>query len=252
MGADITLIRPDWPAPANVKAVITTRKGGVCTGTHQGANMALHVHDDPICVQKNRDRLRHQLDLQHIQWLEQIHSTQVVSAQSDGMIRTADGCTTQTMGLACAVMTADCLPILLCDSAGQQVAAIHAGWRGLANGIVAEAVRQFAAKPAHLLAYLGPAIGARHFEVGVDVLEAFFALAGSPEAADAIAAAFTPGSKPLKFYADIFTLGRLALQQSGVTQIYGGHDCTVADPTQFFSYRRDGETGRMASLIWLD
>lgn len=251
MPTKLTLLTPDWPAPANVKSAISCRNTGVSQGAFASGNLALHVEDDSAAVANNRAALQHQLQLNHIQWLEQIHSTQVVNAQADGLTRTADACITQQNNLGCAVLTADCLPVLLCDKAGTQVAAVHAGWRGLSNGIISQTVAQFNAKPQQLLAYLGPAIGPKHFEVGVEVLEAFFNLAGNSEAADAIASAFKPSLKPLKFHADLYALAKLALQQLNVTHIYGGDFCTVSDAERFYSYRRDGKTGRMASLIWL-
>lgn len=250
MASELHLHHPEWPAPANVKAVITTRLGGVSEGPYGQANLALHVGDNAAHVNANRHQLKNQLNVGHIQWLEQIHSTDVVAASEDGLTRTADACTTQQNNLACAILTADCLPILLCDQQGRQVAAVHAGWRGLAKGIVAQSVAQFDQSPGHLLAYLGPAIGPNHFEVGIDVLEAFFALAATETAADAIAQAFTPASRPLKFYANLTQLARLALRQSGVDKIYGGNLCTYTDSEHYYSYRRDGVTGRMASVIW--
>ena len=252
MHAKLTLITPPWPAPANVKAAISCRNTGASQGAYAAGNLALHVDDDPALVAKNRNALQRQLGVDHIQWLEQVHGTHVVSAQADGLTRTADACITAQTKLACSVMTADCLPVLLCDQAGTQVAAVHAGWRGLAKGVLAETIKHFNCKAHHIIAYLGPAIGKTHFEVGVEVLEAFFELAGDSDAADAIANAFQPSMKPLKFHADLYALARLALAQTGVKEIYDGDYCTVEDSERFYSYRRDGQTGRMASLIWLD
>ena len=250
--AKLTLIKPDWPAPPNVHCAISCRNTGHSMGSYAAGNLALHVEDDPVLVAENRRLLKSQLGLEHIQWLEQVHGTHVVAAKSDGLTRTADGCITGERKLACAVMTADCLPLLLCNKAGTQVAAVHAGWRGLAKGVIAEAVKQFDCKPNQLLAYLGPAIGKVHFEVGVDVLEAFFELAANAEAADAIANAFQPSMKPLKFHTDLYALARLALAQLGINAVYGGNFCTYEDKDRFYSYRRNAKTGRMASLIWLD
>jgi polyphenol oxidase len=249
--AEISLFQPDWPAPASVRSAITHRAGGHSLGRFGQANLALHVGDDADHVRANRAQLMTQLGIPHIQWLEQIHGIDLVQADTDGLTRTADGAISHRPGLACAVLTADCLPILMCDQQGRQVAAVHAGWRGLAQGIVDNAVRQFDLPADQLLAYLGPAIGPAHFEVGIEVLEAFFDLAATEPAADAIAQAFTPASRPLKFYANLYQLARLALQQSGVQAIYGGDTCTYGDSARFYSYRRDGETGRMASLIWI-
>lgn len=244
-------LTPDWPAPVNVRAAVSLRTGGISQPPYQSQNLALHVGDAPQAVAHNRQLLQAALALADVQWLEQIHGTELVQAQADQLVRTADGCTSRQAGLACAVLTADCLPILLCDRAGQQVAAVHAGWRGLAGGIVQQAVAQFDAPPEQLLAWLGPAIGPDAFEVGVEVLEAFFELAHSPADADAISQCFKPGKRPLKFFADLYALARFALAQQGVTASYGGGLCTYRDSARFYSYRREPETGRQASLIWL-
>ena len=247
------LITPNWPAPANVRACITTRNGGVSAAPYTSNNMGLHVGDVPAQVEQNRTTLCEQLSLSKSpQWLEQIHGVKVVNAKSDGLVRTADGSFSNEIGQACVVMTADCLPILLCDEAGTQAAAIHCGWRSLAKGITARALEKFSGSPQKILAYLGPAISQPHFEVGVDVLEAFFDSAHSHVHADAIANAFISAQRPLHFYADIYALARAELNALGVTQIYGGDYCTYAQADAFYSYRRDKVTGRMASLIWLE
>lgn len=245
------IITPNWPAPANVRAAITCREGGVSQGVYNSWNMGTHVNDDPVAVETNRKKLIDQLDLQKSpQWLEQVHGNKVVEAQADGRVRTADACFTQEKGLACVVMTADCLPVLLCDKQGKQVAAVHCGWRSLAQSILEKTLNNFA-QPSEVLAYLGPAISKQQFEVGVDVLEAFFQSSKSALHTDHIAAAFTPGKRPLHFYADIYALARAELQALGVKQIFGGDYCTFEQQDKFYSYRRDGVTGRMASLIWL-
>jgi polyphenol oxidase len=244
---------PDWPAPASVRACITTRKGGVSAAPYDSNNVGLHVGDDQVLVEQNRVALCEQLGLKKTpQWLEQIHGIKVVTAQADKLVRTADGSYSNEPGQACLVMTADCLPILLCDKQGKEVAALHCGWRSLAKGICAEALEKFSAQPGELMAYLGPAISQAHFEVGVDVLEAFFEAARNPAHADAIAAAFISGQRPLHFYADIYALARAELQALGIKDIYGGGECTFAQADAYYSYRRDGVTGRMASLIWLE
>jgi hypothetical protein len=246
-----SLLTPDWPAPANVRACITTRSGGVSSGHYARNNLALHVGDNSQQVEANRQQLCAQLSLsRNPQWLEQIHGIKVARARDDGFVRTADACYTTEPGLACVVMTADCLPILLCDAAGTQVAAVHAGWRGLAKGIVARAVQQFAV-PHSVMAYLGPAISQPHFEVGVEVLEAFFKVARNPRHSEQVAAAFKPGQRPLHFFGDIYALARAELEALGVQAIYGGSFCTYAEPERFYSFRRDKVTGRMASLVWL-
>jgi len=246
-------IIPNWPAPDNVHVCITTRAGGVSLAPYMSNNMGLHVGDVPAAVEQNRAALCESLHLVKTpQWLEQIHGVKVVNAKGDGLIRTADGSYSSESGQACLVMTADCLPILLCDQAGTQVAAIHCGWRSLAKGVCARALDKFSGSPAHILAYLGPAISQPHFEVGVDVLEAFFNAARNPQHAEDIAKAFVSAARPLHFYADIYALARAELKALGVTQVYGGDYCTFTEAERFYSYRRDKVTGRMASLIWLD
>jgi len=246
-------IIPNWPASANVRACITTRKGGVSVAPYASNNMGLHVGDVPALVEQNRAALCAHLGLTKApQWLEQVHGVKVVNAKSDGLVRTADGSYSNEPGQACLVMTADCLPIFLCDQAGTQVAVIHCGWRSLAKGICARALDKFSGSPKNILAYLGPAIAQPHFEVGVDVLEAFFNTARNPAHADAIAKAFVSAQRPLHFYADIYALARAELNALGVTQIYGGDVCTYANSEDFYSYRRDKVTGRMAHVIWLE
>lgn len=244
-------ITPDWPAPANVRSYISSRAGGVSASPYTSNNLGLHVGDDPESVAKNRAQLGDKLGLvQTPQWLEQVHGVKVVNAKNDSVVRTADGSYSDQPGQVCLVMTADCLPILLCDKQGTQVAALHCGWRSLAKGICARGLQKFTAKPGDILAYLGPAISQPHFEVGVDVLEAFFKAARSQEHAEQIATAFISAQRPLHFYADIYALARAELNALGVTAIYGGGYCTYADEAHFYSFRRDKVTGRMASLIW--
>lgn len=244
-------ITPKWPVPANVRSYITTRVGGVSVSPYASNNLGLHVGDDPESVVKNRVQLSSESGLaQTPQWLEQVHGVKVVNAKSDGVVRTADGSYSDQPGQACLVMTADCLPMLLCDKQGTQVAALHCGWRSLAKGICARGLQKFTANPGDILAYLGPAISQPHFEVGVDVLEAFFKAARSQEHAEHIATAFVSAQRPLHFYADIYALARAELHSLGVTAIYGGDYCTYTDESRFYSFRRDKVTGRMASLIW--
>ena len=246
-------ITPYWPAPANVRSHITTRIGGVSMPPYASNNLGLHVGDNPGHVAENRAQLSAHLGLaEGPQWLEQIHGVKVVHAKTDGVVRTADGSYSSQLGHTCLVMTADCLPILLCDKQGTQVAALHCGWRSLAKGICARGLQKFSAKPGDVLAYLGPAISQPHFEVGVDVLEAFFKAARSQQHAEQIAGAFKSAQRPLHFYADIYALARAELLALGVMDIYGGDYCTFADESRFYSYRRDKTTGRMASLIWLE
>jgi polyphenol oxidase len=238
-------IVPEWPAPPNVRALITTRNGGVSTGPYASFNLGRRSGDDPQAVAANHARLRGLLP-QEPKWLKQVHGTRVADADAPDEMPEADASLARRAGTVCAIMIADCLPVLLCDRKGSVVAAAHAGWRGLAGGVIENAVREMAeagAAPAELLAYLGPAIGPSAFEVGCDVYDAF--LARDPLCAQA----FTP-HRPGKWLADLFLLARQALERSGVGSIYGGDLCTVSDPQRFFSYRRDKTTGRMAALIW--
>jgi len=246
------LIVPNWPAPANVRAFVTTRRGGASQAPFDGFNLAEHVEDDTAAVQVNRQRLMAQTGFADIQWLEQVHGTKVVEAQPDARVRTADACYSSLIGVACAVLTADCLPLLLCDKAGTQVAAVHAGWRSLAGGVICHTVKAFNCPANEILVYLGPAISQPHFEVGIEVLEAFFDAAKTPAQGEAVSAAFTASKhKPMHFCADLYSLARAELAMLGVSSVYGGDYCTVATPQSFYSFRRDGQTGRMASLIGL-
>jgi YfiH family protein len=243
---------PDWPAPENVRACITLRSDGASAEPYEGFNLAAHVGDDEAAVAKNRQQLADEQNLKSVQWLEQVHGTKLVEAKSDDLVRTADGSYSCNRGHTCAVLTADCLPVLLCDREGTQVAAVHAGWRGLAAGIVGRAVKSFKSSPKDVLVYLGPAISQPHFEVGIDVLEAFYESALNESHLQAISHSFEPSRQaPMKYQADIYALARAELQALGVTEIYGGDQCTFADAERYFSYRRENMTGRQASLIWL-
>lgn len=239
-------IVPDWPAPAGVRALLTTRAGGVSLPPYDGFNLGDHVGDDPAAVAANRQRLLQQLAGARPLWLEQVHGTRVVDAAgclAGEAPQRADAAFSRAPGVCCTVMTADCLPVLFCDAAGSVVAAAHAGWRGLLAGVLEQTIAAMAVPPATLLAYLGPAIGPQAFVVGDEVRSAFVADAGA--AASAFAA--LPDGKWL---ADLYALARLRLNAAGVERIYGGTLCTASDAGRFFSYRRDGRTGRMASLIW--
>jgi hypothetical protein len=234
----------DWPAPANVRAVQTTRIGGVSVEPYASLNLGGHVGDDPAAVAQNRVLLRAKLPADPV-WLKQVHGNIVADGDSAGGVPEADASVAHKPGKVCAVMTADCLPLLLCDDAGTVVAAAHAGWRGLAGGVVEAAVRAMNVAPARLLVWLGPAIGPQAFEVGEDVRQAFLShYAGAAQA-------FAPHGDG-KWLADIYLLARQRLALLGVARVYGGGLCTYRDKEQFYSYRRDGATGRMASLIWLE
>lgn len=236
-------IVPDWPAPANVRALITTRSGDVSAGPLASMNLGQRIDDDLQSVQTNHASLRDLLPAEP-KWLLQVHGAQVADADRLQQPVEADAAFARNPGSVCTVLVADCLPVLLTDRTGSVVAAAHAGWRGLAAGVLENTVRAMGAAPDKLLAYLGPAIGPSAFEVSADVRDAF--LARSADAATAFVA-----HKPGKWLADLFALARQRLRKSGVTQIYGGGLCTYSDPRRFFSYRRDKTTGRMAALIWL-
>ncbi|MEY6433415.1 peptidoglycan editing factor PgeF [Thioalkalicoccus limnaeus] len=238
-------IEPDWPAPANVRALCTTRHGGVSTEPFASLNLADHVGDDPDAVARNRAILRERTAIPADPiWLRQVHGTRVTDAAKNGADREADAAFTDSAGIVCAVLTADCLPLLLCDRSGLRIAAVHAGWRGLAAGVIEAAIDRFPVDPGGLLAWMGPAIGPRAFVVGGEVRERF--LHQDPAAA----AAFEPAQAD-RWHADLYALARRRLALRGVRAVWGGRLCTHADPGRFFSYRRDGRCGRIATLIWL-
>jgi hypothetical protein len=239
-------IVPDWPVPWRVRALITTRAGGVSTGAYSGWNFGDHVGDDARAVARNRDALRQWLPDEPV-WLRQVHGTRVIEAGPGSAGEQADAAVARESGRVCAVLTADCLPVLLADAGGSAVAIAHAGWRGLAAGVIENAVRALGEGGigcGSLIAYLGPAIGAGAYEVGSEVFEAF------AKADPGAATAFAPHG-PGKFLADITLLARQRLERLGVRHIYGGTQCTYNDPARFYSFRRDGATGRMASLVWM-
>lgn len=234
---------PDWPAPPGVKAVTTTRAGGVSSNPFKSLNLAAHVGDSEDAVVRNREILRLRLGLPNTPcWLDQVHGNTVIDAAGAECNHRADGSFAGKPGVVCVVMTADCLPILLCDKSGQTVAALHGGWRGLVAGIIPAGVKAFGCAPGDITAWLGPAIGPLAFEVGVEVRNAF--METDPQHTDA----FAPAGD--RWLADIYQLARRQLEALGVTAIYGGGWCTATDTERFYSYRRDGSTGRMASLIW--
>jgi len=235
---------PEWPVPAHIRAVSTTRSGGVSEGSWLGLNLAMHVEDEPQKVQANRDRLIESLGLTcPPHWLTQVHGKRVCELPADNECE-ADAASTTQPGQACVVMTADCLPVLFTDVQGRRVAAAHAGWRGLAAGVLEASVQKFA-RAEQVMAWLGPAIGPQAFEVGDEVREAF--VQQHAEAGRAFVQ-----NRPGHWLADIYELARIRLDAAGVRQVYGGGLCTYSDAQRFYSFRRDRITGRMASLIWIE
>jgi YfiH family protein len=240
-------IVPEWPAPANVRALITTRAGGASSGAYASLNLGGHVGDDARAVAANRDALRRLLPAEPV-WLRQVHGARVVEAVPGSAGEEADAAVAREPGRVCAVLTADCLPVLLADEAGTVVAIAHAGWRGLAAGVIENvvyALESGGVAPGSLIAYLGPAIGGGAYEVGSDVFETF--VRGDAGAATA----FAPQDGG-KFLADLNVLARQRLSRLGVRRVHGGSLCTYSDAARFYSYRRDRTTGRMASLVWLE
>ena len=237
-------IVPDWPAPANVKALQTTRHGGVSAAPYDTLNLGMHVGDNPQAVARNRQLLEPLVPSEPV-WLEQVHGTVVANADASSCRVQADACIARHRGAVCVVMTADCLPILLCDEAGTVVAAVHAGWKGLAAGVIEATVNAMEVAPHRLIAWLGPAIGQEAFEVGAEVRAAF--IAHQARAAEAFVAHGGQG----KYHADLYLLARQRLEALGIRKVSGGNYCTYHQKDKFFSYRRDGVTGRMGTFIWL-
>lgn len=236
-------ILPDWPAPAHVKALQTTRVGGVSTGQYASLNLGDHVKDNPLHVAHNRQSLSPFLPTEPV-WLQQVHGIRVIDASTSSCLEAADSSFATRKEVVCVTMTADCLPLLLCDEAGTAVAAIHAGWRSLCDGVIEATVRAMPVKAESLMVWLGPAIGPDAFEVGSEVREQFMAQDAQAETA------FRPHGE--KWLGDLYTIARQRLNRLGIHQIYGGGRCTYNEPDTFFSFRRDGDTGRMATMIWLE
>jgi polyphenol oxidase len=252
------LVVPEWPdLPANIGAFATTRRGGVSRGPYDdgsgggGLNLGLHCGDDPEAVRENRARVQ-ALVPGRPAWISQVHGVDVVDAATvgpDQPVRVGDASIATVPGVVCAILTADCLPVLFADRGGKVVGAAHAGWRGLAAGVLGSTVAAMRdAGAGEITAWMGPAIGPSAFEVGAEVLDAFVAALPG----DDVGSAFVPyPGRPDKYLADIFALGRLMLARAGVTSVHGGQHCTASEPGRFYSYRRDHVTGRQASLIWL-
>ncbi len=253
MSDKLNFITPNWPAPANVHALQTNRDGGTSLAPYDSFSLGGHVGDKPIHLAHNRQRLSQYLPSEPV-WLNQVHGVnvlnldEIVAANTD-CLPDADASYTSRKNVVCVTMTADCLPILLCDQAGTAVASIHAGWRSLCDGVIEATVAKMPAKSADLMAWLGPAIGPNAFEVGFEVREQFIAKDAKSERA------FKPqgeNQEQEKWLADIYKIATQRLNNCGITQIYGGGECTFTDEKRFFSFRRNGVTGRMASLIWLE
>jgi purine-nucleoside/S-methyl-5'-thioadenosine phosphorylase / adenosine deaminase len=239
------LIIPNWPAPNNIKAISTTRQGGFSQHPYKQLNLGSHVGDAPHLVSQNREYIIQSANLpEEPRWLEQVHGTTIIDSQYWQQNIKADAIFSQHTGHVCTVMTADCLPILLCNNQGDTIAAIHAGWRGLAAGIIEKTLQTFSCEPSEIMAWLGPAIGPSQFEVGLEVYELF-------AANNLIAREAFKIKDPQHYLADITLLARQRLEKNNVPKVFGGDYCTVSEKERFFSYRRDGITGRMASMIWI-
>lgn len=237
-------IVPDWPAPANVRAFVTTRAGGVSEGPYASMNLALRSGDDPQSVERNRSIVREELPATP-GWLAQCHGIDVIDLDREGHdSRAADAAVTTQPRRVCTVLTADCLPVLLCDAAGSRVGIAHAGWRGMSARVIENTVAALRANPADVIAWLGPAIGPDAFEVGPEVRAAFLAV-------DAGAQGAFRSHREGKFMADLYALARRRLALAGVGQVFGGGFCTWNDSARFFSYRREKQSGRMGAFVWL-
>jgi YfiH family protein len=237
-----SFIKPDWPVPPNVQAIQTTRVGGVSATPYGSLNLGDHVNDHPHHVAHNRQLLNDIVPTEPV-WLKQVHGVRVIDAALSSCIEAADASFTTGMHVVCVTITADCLPVLLCDTAGTAVATVHAGWRGLCAGVIEQTVHAMPVANSELMAWLGPAIGPSAFEVGSEVREQFVAQDMQAEQA------FKANGE--KWLGDLYHLAKLRLQSLGVMRVYGEVLCTYSNSEQFFSYRRDGDTGRMATMIWL-
>ena len=235
----------DWPAAEKVKALTTTRSGGVSQAGYSSLNLADHVDDKPEYVNQNRKILIESLSIKEPVWLKQVHGIQVVDALSAGHHAEADAIYSNQSDSVCAVLTADCLPLLFCNQQATKVAAAHAGWRGLANGVIEATVSALQENNKDLMVWLGPAIGPECFEVGQEVFDVF--ISHDPQAASAFSQVDSE-----HYLADIYQLARLRLNQLGIEKVYGGGLCTYSDEERFYSFRKNKITGRMASMIWLE
>jgi YfiH family protein len=247
-------LNPDWPAPAHVHAATSTRMGGVSHMEYASFNLAGHVGDSADSVATNREILQQALGMpEQPVWLMQVHGVEVLRHDGSTPIKLSheyDACYSNQAGKVSAVMTADCLPVLFCNRVGSEVAAAHAGWRGLVDGVLDTTLAQFACARGEIIAWLGPAIGPKSFEVGADVRERFLSR-WQAYGTKAVANCFVPHGAQ-HWLCDMYALARLQLQALGIDAVYGGGLDTCADWQQFFSFRRDGDTGRMASVIWIE
>lgn len=238
----LPIVVPDWPAPAHVRAFQTTRLGGTSVGPYASLNLGLHVNDNATHVAQNRQRLASLLPSEPV-WLNQVHGIHVVEADLASCVPEADASVSRRAGTVCVTMTADCLPVLLCDRAGTVVAAVHAGWRSLCDGVIEATVAKMGVPNEMILAWLGPAIGPQAFEVGGEVRAQFMQKDTQAELA------FQEHGD--KWLGDLYRIARQRLASVGVVQVYGGGECTYSTPERYFSFRRDGNTGRMGTFIWL-
>ena len=239
----VDFIIPDWPAPANVKAIQTTRLGGYSVAPYGSLNLGLHVQDDALAVAKNRQLLSDYLPSEP-EWLNQVHGVEVIDATKSLCVQDADASFSKNKNVVCVTMTADCLPVLLCNQQGTAVASIHAGWRSLCDGVIEATIKMMGVESEELMAWLGPAIGPDAFEVGSEVREAFIA---QDTQADQAFKAYGD-----KWLGDLYGIAKQRLNKQGLNKIYGGGECTYSTPSRYFSFRRDGLTGRMATMIWFE
>lgn len=248
-----TLLFPDWPAAKSVTAAVSTRQGGSSIGPFSSFNLSFHVHDDPEKVANNRKLFQQALPGQpSIQWLNQVHGIEVKAIESSHSSTEpvqADALYTRRTGIALAVMTADCLPVCFSTVDGSEIAIAHAGWKGLAAGVVESTLQQFSQPLENIIVWLGPAIGPCHFEVGSEVKAAFFENSHNDDHSS-MSAAFTPSVNAGYWMADLYSLARKRLKIAGVCAVYGGGYCTICQNEQFFSYRKEAKTGRFASVIY--
>jgi len=241
-----SFIQPNWPVPKNVKSLQTTRVGGFSVAPFASMNLGAHLNDDPIAVAKNRQFLKGYLPSEPV-WINQVHGIDVIDAAKNGFLQNADASFTTQNNIVCVAMTADCLPVLLCDTSGTVVSAVHAGWRGLCDGVIEAAVNKMSVCPSEVIAWLGPAIGPKAFEVGDDVRKQFILKDNQ--------ASLAFRQLGDNWLCDLYQIAKQRLNLLGITHIYGASInedfCTYSDDTRFFSFRRDNVTGRMASMIWL-